>query len=74
MEQLIFPPKREGRISRLLKPKLSHTGTCMSTNTRHVTLKSLKMSDNDNNQSHYILMNVLCRKKDIFADFSKSPK
>ena len=32
IELLIFALKREGRISRLLKPKLSHTGTCNSVN------------------------------------------
>ena len=46
----------------------------MLTNTQHLTLKSPKMSDNDNKQSNYRPINVLCRKKDIFADFSKSPK
>ena len=35
----------------------------VSTNTQHVTLKSPKMSSDDNKQSNYRLMNVLCRKK-----------
>ena len=42
----------------------------MSTNTQHVTLKSSKMSDNDNKQTNYRLMNVLCCTKEVFADFS----
>ena len=46
----------------------------MSTNTQHVTLKFLKMSDNDNKQSNYSPMNVLCQTKDMFSDFSKSLK
>ena len=51
------------------KPKLLHTGTCTSTRTRYVTLKSplllqfpyFKLCDNDNKQSNYRLMNVLFR-------------
>ena len=39
-----------------------------------VTLKSPKMSNDDDIQSNYRLMNALCRTKAIFADFSKSPK
>ena len=46
----------------------------MSTNTQRVTLKSPKMSSDDEKQSNYRLMNVLCRAKAIFADFSKSPE
>ena len=46
----------------------------MSTNTQRETLKSPKMSNDDDKQSNYRLMNVLCRTKAIFADFSKSPK
>ena len=46
----------------------------MSTNTQHVTLKSPKMSDNDNKQSNYSPMNVLCQTKDMISDFSKSLK
>ena len=46
----------------------------MSTNTQLVALKSPKMSGNDDKQLNYTLMNVLCRTKAIFADFSKSPK
>ena len=46
----------------------------MSTNTQHATLKSPKMSDIDNKQSNHKLINVFCRTKDIFADFSKYPK
>ena len=46
----------------------------MSTNTQCVALKSHKMSGNDDKQLKYRLMNVLCRTKAIFADFSKSPK
>ena len=42
----------------------------MSANTQRVTLKSPKMSDNDDKQSNYRPMNVLCRIKAIFADFS----
>ena len=64
------------------KPKLLHSGTCTSTSTRHVTLKSplllqfpyCELCDNDNKQSNYRLMNVLCRTKAISADFSKSSK
>ena len=58
VELLIFPVG-EGRIYLLLKPKLSHTGACMSTNAQHVTLKSPIMSDNDNKQSNHRLINVL---------------
>ena len=51
------------------KPKLLHMGTCTSTRTRYVTLKSplllqfpyFKLCDNDNKQSNYRLMNVLFR-------------
>ena len=46
----------------------------MSTNTKRVTLKSPRMSGNDDKQLNYRLMNVLCRTKAIFADFSKSLK
>ena len=46
----------------------------MSTNTQRVALKSPKMSGNDDKQLKYRLMNVLCRLKVIFADFSKYPK
>ena len=42
----------------------------MSTNTQRVTLKSPKISDNNDKQLNYRLMNVLCRTKAIFADFS----
>ena len=44
IELLIFPFKGEGRISRLLEPKLSHTGACLLTNSQHVTLKSPKIA------------------------------
>ena len=46
----------------------------MSINTQRVTLKSPKMRNDDDKQSTYGLMNVLCRTKVTFADFSKSPK
>ena len=46
----------------------------MSTNTQRVTLKSPKMSSDDEKQSKYRLMNVLCHAKAISADFSKSPE
>ena len=46
----------------------------MSTNTQRVTLKSPEMSSDDDKQSNYGLMSVLCRTKAIFADFSKSPE
>ena len=46
----------------------------MSINTQLVTSKSPKMSNDDDKQSNYGLMNVLCRTKATFADFSKSPK
>ena len=46
----------------------------MSTNKQHVTLTPPKMSDNDNKQENHRLMNVFCRTKDIFANFSKYPK
>ena len=46
----------------------------MSTNKQHVTLKSPKMSDNNNKQENHRLMNVFCRAKDIFANFSNTPK
>ena len=42
----------------------------MSTDTQRVTLKSPKMSNDDDKQSNYRLMNALCRAKAIFADFS----
>ena len=49
------------------KPKLLHSGTCTSTSTRHVNLKSplllqfpyCELCDNDNKQSNCRLMNVL---------------
>ena len=49
------------------KPKLLYSGTCTSTSTRHVNLKSplllqfpyCELCDNDNKQSNYRLMNVL---------------
>ena len=44
----------------------------MSTITQRVTLKSPKMSIDDDKQSNYRLMNVLCRTKAIFADFQIS--
>ena len=64
------------------KPKLLHSGTCTSTSTRHVNLKSplllqfpyCELCDNDNKQSNYRLMNVLFCTRALFADFSKSPK
>ena len=64
------------------KPKLLHTGTCTSTSTRHVTLKSplllqfpyCELCDNDNKQSNYRLMNVLFCTRALFANFSKSSK
>ena len=51
----------------LEKPKLLHSGTCTSTSTRHVNLKSplllqfpyCKLCDNDNKQSNCRLMNFL---------------
>ena len=51
----------------LEKPKLLHSGTCTSTSTRHVNLKSpfllkfpyCELCDNDNKQSNCRLMNVL---------------
>ena len=46
----------------------------MSTNTQRVTLKSPKMSNDDDKQLNYRQMNVLCRTKATFADFNKSPK
>ena len=42
----------------------------MSTDTQRVTLKSPKMSNDDDKQSTYRLMNALCRAKAMFADFS----
>ena len=39
-----------------------------------MTLRSPKMSNDDEKQSNYKLMNALCRTKAMFADFSKSPK
>ena len=42
----------------------------MSTDTQRVTLKSPKMSNDDDKQSSYRLMNALCRAKAIFTDFS----
>ena len=64
------------------KPKLLHSGTCTSTSTRHVTLKSplllqfpyCELCDNDNRQSNYRLMNVLFCTRALFPDFSKSSK
>ena len=69
-------------IHGLENPKLLDTGTCASTSTRHMTLKSplllqfprCKLCDNDKKQSNHRLMEVLCRTKAIFANFSKSPK
>ena len=46
----------------------------MSLNMHHVTLKSIKMSNNDDKQSNCRLSNVLCLTKDVFAYCSKSPK
>ena len=71
-------------IRGLEKPKSLHTGTCTSTSTRHVTLKSplllrfpyYELCDTDNNndkkRSNYRLMNVLFCKRALFPDFSKS--
>ena len=42
----------------------------MSTDTQRVTLKSPIMSNDDDKQSNYRLMNALCRANAIFADFS----
>ena len=64
------------------KPKLLHSGTCRSTSTRHVNLKSplllqfpyCELCDNDNRQSNYRLMNVLFCTRALFPDFSKSSK
>ena len=42
----------------------------MSTDTQRVTLQSPKISNDDDKQSTYRLMNALCRAKAIFADFS----
>ena len=42
----------------------------MSTDTQRVTLQSPKISNDDDKQSTYRLMNALCREKAIFADFS----
>ena len=66
----------------LEKPKMLHTGTCASTSTRHVTLKSplllqfpyCKLCDNDNRRSKYRLMNVLFCTRALCPDFSKSSK
>ena len=46
----------------------------MSANTQRVTLKSPKMSNDDDKQSNCKLMNVLFCAKAIFVDFSKSLK
>ena len=64
------------------KPKLLHSGTCTSTSTRHVTLKSplllqfpyCELCDNDKKQSNYRLTIVLFCTRVLFTDFSKSPK
>ena len=71
IELLIFALKRERRISRLSS---TLELVIMSTNAQHVTLKSPKMSNDYGKQSNYRLMNVLCRTKAMFADFSKSPE
>ena len=42
----------------------------ISTDTQRVTLKSPKMSNDDDKQLTYRLMNALCRAKAMFADFS----
>ena len=57
------------------KPKLSHSGTCTSIRTRHVTLKSplllqfpyCKLSINNTRRSNYILMNVLFCTRALFS-------
>ena len=46
----------------------------MSINMQRVTLKSPKMSSDDDKQSDYRQIYVLCRTKALFPDFSKSPK
>ena len=59
------------------KPKLLHSGTCRSTSTRHVNLKSPLLSqfpycelcDNDNEQSNCRLMNVLVLYKCLISSF-----
>ena len=64
------------------KPKLLHSGTCTSTSTRHVNLKSplllqfpyCELCDNDKKQSNYRLTIVLFCTRVLFTDFSKSPK
>ena len=67
-------------IRGLEKLKLLHTGTCMSTSTRHVSWKSplllqfpyCELCDYDNKQSNYRLMNVLFCTRALLADFSIS--
>ena len=46
----------------------------MSSDTQRMTLKSPKLSNDDDKQSNYRLMNAFCRTKAILADFSESPK
>ena len=74
IELLILPFRREGRISRLWKPKLSHPGACLLTNTQHVTLKSPKIARMLINNQIIEQWMFCAGTKDIFADFSKSPK
>ena len=67
LELLIFALKREGRISSSLKAKVvAHWNLILvSTKTQRVTLKSPKMSNDDDKKSNYRLMNVLYRTKAI---------
>ena len=66
----------------LEKPNMLHTGTCASTSTRHVTLKSplllqfpyCELCDNNHKQSNYRLINVLFCTRALFPGFSKSSK
>ena len=64
----------------LEKLNMLHTGTCASTSTRHVTLKSplllqfpyCELCDNNHKQSNYRLINVLFCTRALFP--SKSSK
>ena len=72
---LIFPLKQEGRISqRCVKAEVVAHSRLYVNQQAACDLKSPKMSDTNNKQSNHRLMNVLCRTKAIFADFSKSSK
>ena len=76
---------RGGRVSRYLRSRKAQVvthgnlyvnkhATCDFKSPLLLQFPYCELCDNDNKQSNYRLMNVLCRTKAISADFSKSSK